>query len=89
MSPTISSFDGIRIYMNTREKGHQAPHFHAEYAGMECVVDIRNQVVLAGSLPRKQLLKVLAWAVKHEDELMENWLRLREGREIILIEPLR
>ncbi len=69
MSPTISSFDGIRIYINTREEGHQTPHFHAEYSGMECVVDITNQVVLAGSLPRKQLLKVLAWAVKHEDEM--------------------
>jgi hypothetical protein len=48
--PTISTFYGllIRMYFND----HAPPHFHALYGEHQATIDIRELIVLEGSLPR-------------------------------------
>lgn len=61
--PEISLFRGIRItmYYSVYYSGHHPPHFHAEYAGHKCLVDVLSGCVLKGALPARQLKLVLAW----------------------------
>lgn len=85
--PTICMFRGIKIYINWRE--HQPPHFHAKYGGDEVIVSIQDAEVIAGSFPSKQLKLLLAWAVLHQDELMDNWNLAANKEELFAIEPLK
>lgn len=41
--PEISSFYGIRVYINFRE--HNPPHFHAEYAEFKIIVYLDGWIV--------------------------------------------
>ena len=69
--PEISRFYGIVIKMYFRD--HAPPHFHAEYAGAEIIVDIQSVSVIAGSLPAKATRMVLEWAAQHQGELIDLW----------------
>lgn len=84
--PEISLFYGIRVTMNYSE--HNPPHFHVEYAEHKASFLIREGVVYAGFLPRKQLKYVLAWCEIHNDELMQNWELARDGKPLNRINPL-
>lgn len=79
--PTISQFHGITIYMYM-ELGvpHRLPHFHAYYNEYIASFTISPPGLLEGSLPRRQLRFVLAWAELHQAELEENWQQLQAGR---------
>jgi hypothetical protein len=44
--------------------------------------------LLEGSLPRRQLRYVLAWAELHQEELLENWQLVQNGRRPNQIEGL-
>ncbi len=86
--PIISLFYGIKITMYFDE--HRPPHFHAEYNGNKAEVLIRDAKVIQGALPKKQLKLVLAWAVMHEEELMENWNEIEKGTmKLKKIQPLQ
>ena len=85
--PTICMFRGIKIYINWRE--HQQPHFHAKYGGDEVIVSIQDAEVIAGSFPSKQLKLLLAWAILHQDELMDNWNLAANKEDLFAIEPLK
>jgi hypothetical protein len=85
--PTISQFFGITIRMFFKDHGF--PHFHARHAGREAKVRIDNLEVIDGSLGRRQLRLVLAWAELHQEELEENWRRARCRETLLEIEPLR
>lgn len=84
--PEISLFYGIRITMYYSD--HNPPHFHAEYAGMEVVIDIQKVAVIKGSLPSRQLKFVLAWCEIHKDELMQNWELSKDEKPLNRINPL-
>lgn len=84
--PEISLFYGIRIIMYYSD--HNPPHFHAEYAGMEVVIDIQKVAVIKGSLPNRQLKFVLAWCEIHKDELMQNWELSKDEKPLNRINPL-
>jgi len=84
--PLVCEFNGIKIYMYWND--HAPPHFHAEYGDNHILVDVRATVVLQGVFPFKQLKLVLAWCELHEDELLENWARAKDSRELVRIEPL-
>ena len=84
--PIISIFRGIKIMMYYND--HMPPHFHAEYAEYKCIVDIIAGCVIEGSLPSRQLKLVLAWAVLHQDELMQNWELSKAQSQMIRIDPL-
>ena len=67
---------------------HNPPHFHAEYNGNKIIVDIIKGKVIKGVFPSRQLKLILAWAVIHQDELMQNWELSKDGRLLNRINPL-
>lgn len=87
--PSIASFQGITIYMYTeRDAPHHLPHFHAYYAEFIASFAITPPIVLEGTLPRRQMRFVLAWAELRQSELSENWRRVQNGEKPIKIAGL-
>ena len=87
--PTLSVFYGIIITMYREIGGrHNLPHFHATYQGEEAAITFDGEVI-EGSLPKKKLKLVIAWAEIHRENLEANWKLLSEGREYFKIDPLR
>ncbi len=84
--PEISRFFGITIRMYFDD--HNPPHFHAIYAGNEARFGIQPIVLLAGTLPKRACSMVLEWAALHQQELMQNWQRLRSDQAAEQIQPL-
>ncbi|MCM1184374.1 MAG: DUF4160 domain-containing protein [Roseburia sp.] len=84
--PEISLFYGIKVTMYYDD--HTPPHFHAEYNGNRIIVDIIKGKVIKGGFPGKQLKLILAWAVIHQDELMQNWELSKAGKPLNRINPL-
>ena len=84
--PEIALFRGIKITMYYSD--HNPPHFHAEYAGSKCLVDVVSGCVIQGALPSRQLKLVLAWNEIHRDELMQNWELAKASQPLNQIEPL-
>ena len=84
--PIICAFRGIKITVNYND--HLPPHFHAYYGEHECCVDINDAEMLTGSMPKKQLKMILAWALLHQDELKDNWELARNKQELFEIRPL-
>ena len=85
--PTVSRFFGISIAMFFDDHGY--PHFYARHAEGQAKVRIDNLEVVESTLERRQLRLVLAWAEFHQEELTENWRRVRAGETLRQIEPLR
>lgn len=69
--PTLSMFFGIVIRMNWTD--HFPPHFHANYAEFEGIIDIRKLEMIKGNLPRKALEIILEWGELHQAELLADW----------------
>ncbi len=66
---------------------HSPPHFHARYGDFEILVEIESGIV-EGRFPRKALKAVLDWHELHREELMVNWTRAEERKELLSIPPL-
>jgi hypothetical protein len=77
--PTISWFYGIAIRMYARD--HPPPHFQAVYGEYEANVAIDTGEVIEGSLPRAAARLVREWALKHREQLTDNWRRARAGEQ--------
>lgn len=85
--PAISIFFGIVIRMFYND--HEPPHFHAEYQGERGKFDATGKV-LAGNIQSKTALRLVKqWAGEHEAEIRANWRRMKAGRPLETIEPLR
>lgn len=84
--PEISRFFGIVIRMLYNE--HEPPHFHAYYGEYEVSVEIRTGDV-TGRFSKRALRMVLEWQELHQDELLSNWGRLRNGLTPLDIVPLQ
>jgi hypothetical protein len=84
--PEVSRFFGIMIRMYFDE--HNPPHFHAIYAGNEAQIGIDPIVTLEGRLPGRAASMVIEWAALHQQELKQNWHRLRNDQSPDKIEPL-
>lgn len=67
---------------------HHPPHFHAEYNGNKALVEISEARVIKGTWPSRQLKLVLAWCVLHQDELMQNWELVKDGKTLNKVAPL-
>ena len=88
--PEIARFFGIVIRMYAEPmSSHHRPHFHAQYQERHAVVAMDTVELIGGSLPSRQLRLVQAWAEIHQEELLEDWKRLRDGRPARKIRPLR
>ncbi|MCF0204201.1 MAG: DUF4160 domain-containing protein [Muribaculaceae bacterium] len=83
--PQISKFYGIIIMMFFDD--HNPPHFHVQYNEHRAIINIANGMV-NGQLPRRVLSMVFEWLDQHKEELMENWDRLKAGKEPLQILPL-
>ena len=75
--PSISDFFGITIYMYHAHGKHNAAYFHARYQGSDASIEIVSGMVLAGNLPPKVLKVIQEWRVRHGQELLENWERVK------------
>ena len=84
--PEVSRFYGIivRLYYND----HNPPHLHAEYAGREVRLNIRDLSVITGRISPRALGLLIEWATLHQNELLENWARAQAQKPIQKIEPL-
>jgi hypothetical protein len=87
--PELSRFFGIiiRMFAETGAPHHSA-HFHAYWHEDVAVIGIDPIAVIAGSLPTRQRRLVEAWAELHQQELLDDWNRLQQGRAPVPIEPL-
>jgi len=85
--PAISIFFGIVIRMFYND--HEPPHFHAEYQGQRATFDAKGKM-LVGSIQSKTALRLIKqWANQHETEIGANWRRMKAGKPLETIEPLR
>lgn len=84
--PELSRFYGIVIKM--RYNDHPPPHFHAEYAGDQMVVDINTLAVIAGKLPPRARGLVTEWASLHQADLQRAWAQAQSMQPLDKIEPL-
>lgn len=84
--PRVSDFYGIAIYLYYND--HPPPHFHAEHAGDEVLIDIATLEIIRGGLRRRALGLVLEWAADHQAELMANWDLARQGVPLVEIDGL-
>ena len=84
--PEISRFLGISITMYFKD--HAPPHFHAEYNGIEILVDINSNNVIKGVFPSNKLKLILAWAEIHHEELLSCWELAKNNKMPTKIEPL-
>ena len=86
---TISIFYEIIIKMYCEPKHHVSSHFHAYYQNEVAIIDISSCELIEGSLPKKQLRLVLAWAELHQDELLANWEIAMNSELPFKIDPLK
>ena len=68
---------------------HHVPHFHAYYQRDVAVFSFDPVELIAGSLPRRQIRLVEAWAELHQAALAADWTELQAGRKPVPVEPLR
>lgn len=88
--PAISTFYGIVITMYFLDQNqHHTPHFHASYGEYAAVFSIPDADLLAGSMPRRQLRLIQAWAELHQQELVDNWNSAVRGGSIAKIPGLQ
>lgn len=67
---------------------HNPPHFHAEYQGQRGVFNI-DGAIIKGNITSKTAKKLIQeWALLHQDEIMLNWQKAEQGKQIDRIEPL-
>lgn len=85
--PVISKFFGIDIMMYYDD--HNPPHFHAKYGEYKALVDINKARIIDGFMPSSQMKLILAWAIIHREELLEDWKLSQMMEELRKIEPLR
>ena len=86
--PEVSRFFGIIISMYYKEEKHHNSHFHAMYNEHKASISISSFQILGGYLPPRVYGLVVEWAVKHKDELINNWELLKEGQPVNKIDPL-
>jgi len=85
--PAISIFFGIVIRMFYNE--HEPVHFHAEYQGERGKFGASGNMIAGNIESRTALRLIKQWAKLHEFEIRTNWRRMKEGKPLESIEPLR
>lgn len=87
--PGVARFQGMTIYIYAEpNEPHHLAHFHVRYNEFQASFQIYPPALLAGSLPRRQLHLILAWAELHGEELEENWQLVNQGQRPRWIEGI-
>ncbi len=84
--PQISVFLGIIIRMYFDD--HNPPHFHANYAEHQAIIDIKKMELWSGYLPPRVLGLVIEWTAIHQTELIDNWDKAMRQEKLLPIKPL-
>lgn len=71
------------MYNNGSE--HNPPHFHARYGDYRAVFNLEGDLT-TGDFPAKQKHLIKAWALIHEDELLNLCM---EQQQLYPIQPLK
>ena len=80
-------FQGIVIKMRFDDADrHYKPHIHVEYNEYEASISLTGEL-LAGSLPAKELTRVLAWVTLREEELYNAWNKAIKNQPVDKIAP--
>jgi hypothetical protein len=88
--PELSRFFGIIIRMFSEpSERHHVPHFHAYYQESVAVFSISPVEIVTGAMPQRQQRLIEAWAELHQEELLDDWNLLQEGKRPAPIDPLR
>lgn len=77
--PTIITINGVKIMIFADD--HNPPHFHARFGEHVAQVRIADLAVIAGSLPKAKLHKVMAWAEMNQAALAAHWATLTGGAQ--------
>jgi hypothetical protein len=72
--PTIKIIDSIKIDIYSRE--HLPPHFHTLFAEYEELIEIETLNTCIGYIPKTQRTKVIDWAMKNKNFLLEVFKQL-------------
>ena len=84
--PEICRFLGIIITMNYND--HAPPHFPARYGSEQAIIEIATLQLLGGRLSPRVMGLVAEWALRHRNELLDNWRLARESAPLNRIAPL-
>ncbi len=63
----------IIFEVRTKEQGHNDPHIHAEYQGMNISISLISFKVLAGNLPPKLQKSAIEWTKQHFEQCKSKW----------------
>ena len=77
MSPRISYFYGISIYLNPYD--HPPPHLHATHGEHEVSINIKTGEALGGVFPKNSMRILLRWLDSNRDDLLEAWEMSQKG----------
>ena len=81
----ISQHKDIKIFMkDDRIYKTKYPHFQVDYKGLLAKFSL-DLSMIEGRLPVDVMLYILDWAQRHQDELNENWNRLRKKKKLVEI----
>jgi len=70
--PIIIRFRNCAIYVNARD--HNPPHFHVRMPdGREAWVAIETLEILTTSVPKREILEALDWAINNRELLMAKF----------------
>ncbi|OFW80854.1 MAG: transcriptional regulator [Alphaproteobacteria bacterium RIFCSPLOWO2_01_FULL_40_26] len=84
--PEISRFLGIVIKMYFQD--HNPPHFHVEYGQYTASINMEDFAIIKGNLPPRIHGLITEWASLHKNELLDNWNKAKELKNLKSIKPL-
>lgn len=84
--PYVSLFFGIIIRMFHNE--HPPPHFHAVYQGQKGMFDFDGNMIKGNIRSQTAKKLIREWAILHQEELLNNWNKAKQGLLPDKIAPL-
>ncbi len=84
--PELSRFHGLVIQMYYAD--HAPPHFHVRHQAGAAQIGIDDLRLMGGSLPPRQMSRVVQWADMHRQELIDAWAAAQRLEQPNKIEPL-
>ena len=67
-------FYGIIVQMFFADDAkHHEPHIHVRYQSDKAVISILSGEILAGTMDKKKLKLIQAWAEIHYEDLLADW----------------
>lgn len=89
-SQMISAYHGIVIALcRVKSSTKLSPYIFVRCSGSEAAIDIQDNMIIHGYLPKGKNHLVHAWVEIHREELFANWEVGQKTGEFFRIDPLR